>query len=1024
MEDDASDRRPEARARERAGSAPRPGEAAGKHPRLPAPPRVRMTHKALRLLADFGGLVRCPLNGEALLAGLPSLVVRDFAELCVVDEVAADGGARRAAWVHAQADKAALLEGLLASHPRDASGSHGQAPPTAPGGHDELDAEPAFAAIARELRLPAAISVPAMAGGRPLAFIHVARHGRYAGSDRAALCELAARLASALENASRHQEVERQVRVRDDFLSIAWHELRTPLTALQLQLQGARELASKRSGAVADEQFGKRLERASNSLEKLRNLLESLLDVSRVSSGRLTLHRESVDLVALARDVVDHFGEAARNAGCELSLTTPGAAAAAAQAKGGGLPSAAAIVGQWDRTRLDQVLANLMANAIKYGAGKPIQVEVSETADHAILRIIDHGIGIAAADVDRVFGRFERAASDPNYGGFGLGLFITRRIVEAHGGTVRVEATPAGGATLVIALPKQPPAGEVISGIELSSRVADDRVRSRGAPSLVAVKEALAFVWEVKDYAIYMIDPFGRVLSWNEGARAIKGYEAEEIIGQSFVRFFTEEDLASDRPARLLARAAAEGRTEDETWRVRKNGERFWADVVITAVHDEDGRLRGFLKVTRDLTQRRRSDELLRQSEERLRLLIESVKDYAIFMLDTSGRVTTWNHGAERINGYRADEAIGQHFSIFYPPEARVGRLPDYELGIAVREGRFEEEGWRVRKDGARFWANVVITAIHDPATGALRGFAKVTRDLTERRRMEEEARSAAEQAGRERLRAEEAQIALRQRDEFISVAAHELRTPLTAVLLKLQSVVHVLQKASAREGREGEARGSQPGEAGESATVFPKLTDRVASSLAQMQRFTDLVERLLDVSRMVRGKLIMRIEETDLANVVERAVEDFREPAAHVGSELRFHRRGTPVGAWDKARIEQIVVNLVANAIKYGAGKPVDITVEATARGGRLTVADQGIGIAREDAERIFSRFERAAPVHHYGGLGLGLYITRSIVEAHGGRIRVESVPEQGATFIVDLPKDPHISVLLARDDGRREAG
>jgi len=241
------------------------------------------------------------------------------------------------------------------------------------------------------------------------------------------------------------------------------------------------------------------------------------------------------------------------------------------------------------------------------------------------------------------------------------------------------------------------------------------------------------FVSEVKDYAIFMLDPSGVVTTWNEGAERIKGYTAQEIIGKNVSEFYTPEAVEKGQPIQELNIAKEMGRHQGEGWRVRKDGSRFWADVVVTAVRDEGGRLRGFGKVTRDVTERNLAVETLRLSEENLRLFVSEVKDYAIFMLDPSGVVTTWNEGAERIKGYTAQEIIGKNFSEFYTPEAAQKGQPLQELNIAKEMGRYQEEGWRVRKDGSRFWADVVITAVRDEG-GRLRGFGKVTRNLTERR--------------------------------------------------------------------------------------------------------------------------------------------------------------------------------------------------------------------------------------------------------------------------------------------------
>ncbi len=270
----------------------------------------------------------------------------------------------------------------------------------------------------------------------------------------------------------------------------------------------------------------------------------------------------------------------------------------------------------------------------------------------------------------------------------------------------------------------------------------------------------------VRDYAIFLLDRRGNILTWNAGAERIKGYRPEEIIGQHFSRFYPPEAVSSGWPAHELQVASLTGRFEDEGWRVRKDGSCFWANVVITALRDASGEVRGFLKVTRDMTDRKQAEEKLRLSEERFRLMVESVKDYAIFMLDPRGRVATWNEGAQRLKGYTAEEIIGQHFSRFYPQEAIERGWPEEELRRAMAEGRIEDEGWRLRKDGSRFWANVVITAVRDP-NGALLGFAKVTRDLTERKQAEENTRRLLQEEAARKAAEEAAQEIERQREQL-----------------------------------------------------------------------------------------------------------------------------------------------------------------------------------------------------------------------------------------------------------------
>ena len=295
-------------------------------------------------------------------------------------------------------------------------------------------------------------------------------------------------------------------------------------------------------------------------------------------------------------------------------------------------------------------------------------------------------------------------------------------------------------------------------------------------------------VESVQDYAIFALDADGYILSWNPGAQRFKGYTADEVLGRHFSIFYPRELVAEGYPEFELRMAANTGRYEDEGWRIRKDGSRFWANVVITALRNADGELTGFAKITRDLTERREAEEALRESEERFRLIVEGVRDYAIFMLDPNGRIATWNAGAERIDGHRAREIIGLHFSKLYPAGDVAGHKPERELEIAAQVGRYEEDGWRVRKDGSTYWATVLITALRD-RNNVLIGYVQLTRDLTERRAVERRAidaaeRAAAEQAARRRadeLRkvADEANPA---KTEFLANMSHELRTPLNAI--------------------------------------------------------------------------------------------------------------------------------------------------------------------------------------------------------------------------------------------------
>ncbi|HEY3499840.1 MAG TPA: PAS domain S-box protein [Polyangiaceae bacterium] len=298
----------------------------------------------------------------------------------------------------------------------------------------------------------------------------------------------------------------------------------------------------------------------------------------------------------------------------------------------------------------------------------------------------------------------------------------------------------------------------------------DNLVRIPHAPSL-ASDDCRLFVESVADYAMFLLSTEGHVATWNRGAETIMGYAVQEIVGQHFSRFYPPEDRAAGKPEQELRTARDFGRVEDEGWRLRKDGTRFWANTIITAIRGESGELRGFGKVTRDLTAKRmadeklrRSEQELRRSEERFRLLVENIGDYAIYLLDVEGRVSTWNVGAERMKGYAASEIIGRNFAVFFPPEDIAQGKPARELEAARASGRFEDEGWRVRKDGTRFWANAIVTALRD-GSGKLLGFAKITRDLTVRRETEEKGRELArEQAAR--AAAEEGERRVRESEE------------------------------------------------------------------------------------------------------------------------------------------------------------------------------------------------------------------------------------------------------------------
>ncbi|MGZ5871266.1 MAG: PAS domain S-box protein [Bradyrhizobium sp.] len=481
----------------------------------------------------------------------------------------------------------------------------------------------------------------------------------------------------------------------------------------------------------------------------------------------------------------------------------------------------------------------------------------------------------------------------------------------------------------------------------------------------------------VTDYAIYMLDPDGIITSWNPGAKRFKGYEESEILGESFVRFYTDEDRASGLPQRALETAEREGKFECEGWRVRKDGTKFWAYVVIDPIRDHAGKLIGFAKVTRDLTERMRAEAALRASQEQFRLLVQGVTDYAIYLLSPEGNVASWNAGAQRIKGYAPEEIIGKHFSHFYADEDQKAGLPQRALEIAAREGRYEKEGWRVRKDGTRFWANVVIDTIRNP-DGSLLGFAKITRDITERMNAQhalDEAREALIQA---------------QKMEAIGHLTGGIAHDFNNLLMAIQGSLELLQKRLPKDD--------------------PKVAQLLDNAVQGAQRGAALTQRMLAFARRQELKLVA-LHVPALVQGMNELLQSSLGPSIQI--ETHFPLK-LPKAHADPHQLELALLNLAMNARdampKGGAiaiaARERAVTDEPGLKPGHylcVTVTDTGTGMDEATLRRAMEPFFTTKGVGK--GTGLGLPMVHGMAQQSGGKLVLKSKLGTGTTAELCLP-------------------
>ncbi len=484
----------------------------------------------------------------------------------------------------------------------------------------------------------------------------------------------------------------------------------------------------------------------------------------------------------------------------------------------------------------------------------------------------------------------------------------------------------------------------------------------------------------VKDYAIFALDPQGNIASWNAGAARIKGYKADEVSGKHFSVFYTDEAKKQKHPDFALAQALANGSYEEEGYRVRKDGNLFLANVVITPIYDEKGVHIGFAKVTRDLTEKKaaelaavKSAEALEESENNFNVMISAIKDYAIFSLSPQGIIQSWNDGAHRIKGYSAEEAIGKHFSMFYTQDAIDRKHPQWELEQAIKNGSYEEEGWRIRKDREKIWASVTITSVHTQE-GALKGFVKVIRDLTERRRHETDLEKARD----------EAILANVLKSKFIANITHEIRTPLSGIVGLSQLIAD--------------------------DTNLDKETQDVGVRIFDASRqLLTILNSLLDFAKLEAGKVDIERISFNVAKIIDDVVglskTQAQDKKLSISTNISPQVPEMIVG--DPGKLRQVLSNLIHNAIKFTNHGGIEVSVDRQETSILFSVTDTGIGITPETQEKLFKPFVQAheSTARLFGGTGLGLSIGQQLVELMGGSIGLISAPGQGSTIWFVLP-------------------
>ncbi|GAA4343891.1 PAS domain-containing sensor histidine kinase [Flaviaesturariibacter amylovorans] len=490
--------------------------------------------------------------------------------------------------------------------------------------------------------------------------------------------------------------------------------------------------------------------------------------------------------------------------------------------------------------------------------------------------------------------------------------------------------------------------------------------------SFINEKEHQLLLDAIREHAIFMMDTEGNINSWNEGARRLKGFEEEEVMGRHFRMLFRPEDLADGRPEREIRKALETGKYEEEWWRLRKDGSRFWAHVILHPIFDDHGTHIGFAKITSDISRYKQTNELNR-------FLMNEVTGFAIFLLDPNGKIAQWSKAAESIMGFTEAEALGRSLSLLYVPREDNALETDVLRHLEqASSGRYEEESWKVRKDGSQFWANYIITPLHN---GDGDGYVVMIQDLTERRAYEQEQKTS-------RLLA----ASNKQLERFAFVASHDLKEPVR----KISVFCHMLRAET------------------------PQQEALINKILAGCKRTVALLENILELSQV---KEELPSEKKDLDRILDEVLNFFAESIQE--KKVHIQRTPLPPAPVIAAQFEQLLINLLGNALKFARtdGVTPTITMSGTivAKEGlgpglrnaivhrdqylQLQVCDNGIGFGQEQSQNIFELFIRLHGSEAYEGNGIGLSICKRIAENHGGHIDAFAEAGRGACFVVTLP-------------------